>query len=84
MAQVQTLAKKLLPPSVRARIRQRWREDLPSLEHWENFFAFVRDSRFLMGKSAPNGNRPPFVADLEWLTRPSNFAKIAEEKYHRG
>jgi hypothetical protein len=65
-------------------IRQRWREDLPTIEHWENFFAFVRESKFLMGKAAPSGTRPPFVADLEWLVRPSNFAKIAEEKYHRG
>lgn len=65
-------------------IRQRWREDLPTIEHWENFFAYVSQSKFLMGRAAPNGNRPPFVADLEWLVRPSNFAKIAEERYHRG
>jgi hypothetical protein len=65
-------------------IRQRWREDLPTLEHWENFFAYVRESRFLMGKAPPTGTRPPFIADLEWLVRPSNFTKIAEERYHRG
>jgi hypothetical protein len=73
-----------ITPARAGMIRQRWREDLPTIGHWENFFDFVRASRFLMGKSPPSGTRPPFIADLEWLVRPSNFAKIAEEKYHRG
>lgn len=63
-------------------IKQRWREDLPTIKHWENYFNFVSESDFLMGKVNGNGDKPPFVASLEWLTRPSNFAKVAEEKYH--
>lgn len=63
-------------------IRQRWLEDLPDLEHWRNFFFYVQKSSFLMGNSEPQGNRRPFRADLEWVTRPSNFAKISEDKYH--
>ena len=30
-------------------IRQRWQEDLPTLDHWRNYFSFVRKSKFLMG-----------------------------------
>jgi hypothetical protein len=63
-------------------IRQRWLEDLPSLDNWANFFDHVRQSKFLMGKAEGFNGRPPFRADLEWLTNPSNFAKIAENKYH--
>ncbi len=64
-------------------IKQRWREDLPDLAQWRNFFTFVGKSSFLTGKVNGNSDRPPFRADIEWLCRPSNFAKISEEKYHR-
>jgi hypothetical protein len=64
-------------------IRQRWAEHLPELDHWRNFFTHVRASRFLMGLASPSGDKPPFRADLEWLTRAGNFAKIAEGRYHR-
>lgn len=64
-------------------IRQRWREDLPTLEAWGNYFDDVRASKFLTGKVQGRDGKPPFIADLEWLTRPGNFAKIAEGKYHR-
>lgn len=64
-------------------IRQRWIEDLPTLEAWENYFEDVSKSRFLSGLAPGRDGKPPFVADLEWLCRPSNFAKVAEGKYHR-
>lgn len=64
-------------------IKQRWREDMGKLENWENFFAHVRQSDFLMGKVQGSNGKPPFIADLEWLTKPANFAKIAEGKYVR-
>lgn len=63
-------------------IQQRWREDLPSVDSWRAYFADVRNSKFLMGKSQGRDGKPPFRADLEWLTRPGNFAKVAEGKYH--
>lgn len=66
----------------RGYIQQRWREDLKELEHWRNFFNHVRQSDFLMGRAQPKPGQAPFLADLEWLTKPGNFAKIAEEKYH--
>ncbi len=64
-------------------IRSRWREDLPSLDAWKNYFADVSASRFLTGRADAKPGHPPFIADLEWLCRPSNFAKVAEGKYHR-
>jgi len=63
-------------------IRQRIREDMQTAEQWENYFDHVANSDFLMGKTQPTNGRPPFRADLEWLCRPSNLAKIAEDKYH--
>lgn len=64
-------------------IRQRWKEDLTDLDHWRNFFGFVAQSPFLMGRSKGRDGKPPFVASLEWLTKPANFAKISEGNYHR-
>jgi len=63
-------------------IKQRWLHDLPDLEHWENYFDFVKQSKFLMGKATPVNGRKVFMANLEWLTNESNFVKISEENYH--
>jgi hypothetical protein len=63
-------------------IQQRWREDLPGVDAWRAYFTDVRNSKFLMGKTQGRDGKPPFRADLEWLTRPGNFAKVAEGKYH--
>lgn len=66
-------------------LRQRWREDekRQRIEWWRKFFGYVAKSRFLTGASEPSGGREPFVADLEWLIRPTNFANVIEGKYHR-
>jgi hypothetical protein len=64
-------------------IRQRWLQDLQELDHWRNYFQDVRRSNFLMGRVDGRDGKPPFRADLEWLTRPGNFTKVAEGKYHR-
>lgn len=60
-------------------IRQRWIEDLTELEHWKNYFLHVKQSKFLLGKT--QGGRP-WRANLEWLTKPANFAKVSEDLYH--
>lgn len=64
-------------------IRQRWAEDIETLDKWRDYFTFVRDSDFLMGKAEPSAGRPPFRADLEWLCRPANITKVIEMKFHR-
>jgi len=63
-------------------IRQRWLNDLTEIDHWDNFFDYVSKSKFLMGNSPPTNGHRIFRATLEWLTKESNYAKIAEENYH--
>ena len=74
-------------------LRQRWREvaaelaqaqDITAsdvLNWWGEFFQSVGKSRFLTGRVNGKDGRA-FVADLEWILKPSNFAKIVEGKYH--
>ena len=73
----------------KAIFRARWKSGLKradgtptnSLEYWRQFFEYVRDSDWLMGKVNGRTGRP-FKADLEWLITESNFIKIIEGKYH--
>jgi uncharacterized protein YdaU (DUF1376 family) len=74
-------------------LRQRWREVAAELAQeknitasdvlawWGEFFKSVGKSRFLTGRVNSKDDRA-FVADLEWILKPSNFAKIVEGKYH--
>lgn len=70
-------------------IRQRWRDcrakfasQDEGLEFFREFFQHVQTSKFLTGR-VDSTNRAPFIADLEWLMRPTNFAKTVEGRYHR-
>ena len=76
-----------------ALIRGRWREAFArgkakdrddGLALFREFFAHVGESKFLTGRSDARNGSAPFVADLEWLMRPTNFAKVVEGRYHRG
>jgi hypothetical protein len=62
----------------------RWKENKArqNLDWWERYFNYVKKCPFLMGQVA-NRDGPPFEADLEWLVRPQNFAKVIEGKYER-
>jgi uncharacterized protein YdaU (DUF1376 family) len=74
-------------------LRQRWREVATELAQekaievgdvlnwWAEFFQSVGKSRFLTGRVNSKDGRA-FVADLEWILKPNNFAKIVEGKYH--
>lgn len=66
-------------------LRSRWneKEDRQDLEWWARFFEYCSKSDFLTGRTDGRDGKPPFIADLEWMIRPSNFAKIIEGKYHR-
>lgn len=66
-----------------AMLKTRWCESVErqSLNWWREFFTYVAQSNFLTGHSAPRGDVPPFVADLEWLVRPKNFVKVLEGRY---
>lgn len=73
---------KVWNPTRQGLLRARWKE-FPHLDDWEEFFKFVGKSDFLTGRAEAKQGSPPFVADLEWLIRPTNMAKIIEGKYHR-
>lgn len=66
-------------------LQSRWREDKrhQSLEFWRGLFAYMRDSPFLMGQ-VEKRDGPPFRATLDWVVKPTNFAKVLERKYHDG
>ena len=66
----------------KAQIRQRFKEDLDDLKKWENYFIFVGQSDFLMGRVDPTGGRHLFRADIDWLVSTAHFTNIAEGKYH--
>jgi hypothetical protein len=68
----------------RAFMRQRWREspNRQDLDWWRRYFGYVAESPFLTGMANPAPGRLPFLADLEWLVRPGNMAKVIEGKYH--
>ncbi len=59
-------------------LRSRWREDeeRQNLEWWRGYFGIVKRSPFLLG-----ANNSGWQADLEWLVRPTNFAKVLDGKY---
>jgi hypothetical protein len=70
-------------------LRQRWREKAVALkwtsqaegiEWFSRFFGYVAKSEFLTGRSHGK-DRKPFLASLEWLMKPSNFAKVIEGQY---
>lgn len=59
-----------------------WKTAADGVDYFRRLFEFVGESKFLTGKSDARPGRPPFVAELEWLLKPSNFAKVIEGKYH--
>ena len=67
----------------RSQIAARWKSGaIPDLDTWRDYFTFVGQSKFLTGGCDPPPGRKRFIADLEWITRESNFVKIYEKKYH--
>jgi len=76
-------------PTREGQMRARWnqrigrnKEPCNSLEFWRRFFEYVAQSDFLCGRVDPKPGRKRFVADLEWLTKASNFMRIIERRYH--
>ena len=66
----------------RRQIEARWRSgDIPDLDSWHEYFAFVAKSKFLTGMAPSSNGRKPFVADIDFLTRESSAVKIYEGKY---
>ncbi len=66
-------------------LQTRWREktERQSVSWWKKFFGYIAKSSFLTGHVDGRDGQPPFRADLEWIIKPNNFAKIIEGRYHR-
>lgn len=70
-------------------LRARWQSSIGNspkgecwhLEFWERYFQYVRTCPFLMGQGEASPGRTTFFADLEWLTKASNFIKVIERRY---
>lgn len=70
---------------IQARWRQIW-EDEPfdaarGVELFRGYFQRVSKSKFLTGQTTRRDNGRPFVADLAWLVKAENFAKVIEGRY---
>lgn len=65
-------------------VQRQWSSQADGLEWFGRLFAYVGQSKFLTGQVPPRDTtKPPFVAELEWVVMPGNFAKLVEGKYHR-
>lgn len=71
---------------LQARWRERWkagkyRTQPEGLAYWQRLFRHVHENcDWLMGRISGQNSRA-FRADLAWLVRPENFAKLIEGKY---
>ncbi|WP_250464222.1 hypothetical protein [Caballeronia sp. GAFFF2] len=87
---------KVVSDARRKMISARWKEasqltckpfgyaDVPSgIAAWRRFFQVCSQSLFLTGKATPSPGRTPFVADIDFLMKPSSFISCLENKYHR-
>lgn len=67
-----------------ASLKARWREAArrQNLDWWKRFFSYIAQSEFLTGRTNPVQGRKPFEISLDWILKPTNFAKIIEGAYN--
>lgn len=70
-------------PARATQLRARWSEDdtRQNLAYWRRFFEYVKSCPFLVGQANTKPGQKPFIANLEWLTKASNFTKVRERNY---
>lgn len=65
-------------------VEKGWTDQQQGLEFLRRLFGYVGQSKFLTGRCRPSDpGRSPFVAELEWIVNPTNWAKLIEGKYHQ-
>lgn len=65
-------------------VQRQWKSQADGVEWFSRLFAYIGQSKFLTGQvPSRDAGKPPFVAELEWIVMPGNFAKLVEGKYHR-
>lgn len=61
-----------------------WQDQAAGLAYFRKLFAYVGQSAFLTGRAKQRSpDQRPFMVELEWLVKPSNWAKVLEGKYHQ-
>ncbi len=60
-------------------LKARWREDpeRQNLEWWKEFFNYIFESDFLMGRTDS-----PYTASFDWIIKPTNMSKILNGNYN--
>jgi len=51
------------------------------MDYFRRLFVYIRNSDFLMGRVTDRQGKS-FMASLDWIVLPRNFAKIIEGRYH--
>lgn len=74
---------RVMSDTTKGYVRARWNEDKDrqSVEWWQQFFRYCNTCPFLLGRTESRDGRPPFVADFQWLVKPTNFEKVVNGKY---
>lgn len=62
-------------------IKARIKNDIPGIEEWGDFFEWLKESDFLMGRITQQG-RKTFQLSLDWICKEENMISILEQKYH--
>lgn len=67
----------------RKQLGKRLVEDFDNdMEQWRAYCQRIAASEFLTGRAPPGPDRDkPFKADIDWVLKPANLAKIVEGKY---
>jgi hypothetical protein len=77
---------RIIPDSTKSAIAARWRQSPKhqSLEFWEDFFQYCEKLPLLTGNVPSRSGGSPFRADLGWVVKAENFAKIVNGNYDQG
>jgi hypothetical protein len=61
-----------------------WTDEAQGIAYLRKLFSYIGQSPFLTGKAHQHDPaKRPFIAELEWIVNPANWAKCHEGKYHQ-
>jgi len=72
---------KNLPATVKSHIKARFKNQLPTITHWDSFYIRICESDFLTGKIMDKEGKYPSFCDFYWIIKEMNCEKILSGKY---